>query len=50
MDTTTIIAIAAVLVFMCAMGGLVLYSHTPPKDGPGAEPEKDGNAGERRRS
>jgi hypothetical protein len=37
MDTTTIIAIVAVVIFMCAMGGLVLYSHTPSKGKDGGD-------------
>jgi hypothetical protein len=45
MDATTLAAIIAVVVFMCGMGGLILYAHTPPKD----EAGEDAKAGERRR-
>jgi hypothetical protein len=50
MDATTIAAIIAVVVFMCGMGGLILYAHTPPKNGDGAEAKEDAKAGKRRRS
>jgi hypothetical protein len=33
MDTTSVIVIAFAVVFMGIIGGLVLYSRRPPKDG-----------------